>query len=129
MDTAATKFADLSGAVVEDYSVQLPLIIARTVARGAAKAALTQSAKKKASEKNETFGKIIGILGNAGNVMLERADTRSWHLLPAGVAVVRMKVPAGAQRVSVTLPGRAPVDLGMVDVDAGRISFVSKRAF
>lgn len=126
---ANTHFVDLSGAVVQDYSRQAPLIVARTIARGAAKAVLTQSAKKKASEKNENFGKIIGVLGNVGNVMLERADTRSWHLLPAGVAVVRMRVPAGAQRVSITLPGRAPVDLGMVNVDAGKISFVSKRAF
>lgn len=128
-DTVSASFVDLSGAVLQDYSSQAPMIVARTIARGAAKAALTQSAKRKASEKNETVGKIIGMLGNVGNVMLERADTRSWHLLPAGVAVVRMRVPAGAQRMSVTLPGRAPVDLGMVNVDARKISFVTKRAF
>ncbi|MEO5509645.1 MAG: hypothetical protein ABIV28_07415 [Longimicrobiales bacterium] len=128
-DTVYAQFADLSGALVHDYDSQLPLIVARTVARGAAKAAMTQSAKKKASKRNEGLGKLIGLLGNVGNVMLERADTRSWHLLPAGVAVVRLRVPPGAQHLSVSMSGQSAIDLGTVDVRPGTLSFVSRRAW
>ncbi len=126
-DTASAAFADLSGAIVDDYGSQVPLIVARTLARGAAKAALTESAKRKASQKNEGLGKLVGLIGNVGNVMLERADTRSWHLLPAGVAIVRMKVPAGERLVSVHVPGREALDLGTVRVQPGGIAFVSHR--
>ena len=128
-DTVArTSFADLSSAVVNDYREQLPLVVARTVARGAAKAALTNAAKKKAERTDETLGKVIGALGNFGNVMLERADTRSWHLVPAGVAVVKLRVPAGSQPLRVLMGGRV-LDLGTVDVTAGGTAFVSRRVF
>jgi hypothetical protein len=127
-DTTAVRFADLSGSVVNDYSAQAPLIVARTVARGAAKAALTQSAKRKASDRNEGLGKLIGLIGNVGNVMLERADTRSWHLLPAGLAVVRVRTPVGSTGVRASVNGRT-VDLGTVTVRPGTIQFLSGRVF
>jgi hypothetical protein len=127
-DTLSVKFADLSGAVVNDYSSQVPLVVARTVARGAAKAALTRSAKRKASEKSEGLGKLIGLLGNVGNVMLEHADTRSWHLLPAGVAVVRVRAPVGQTDIRASVNGRT-VDLGTITIEPGTAHFVAKRVF
>ena len=127
-DTVTSRFANLSGAVVNDFGSQLPLVVARTVARGAAKAALTESVKRKASEKNEGLGKLLGLLGNAGNVILERADTRSWHLLPAGVAMVRVQVPAGTHNVQAVVNGRV-VDVGAVQVERGGVAFATRRVW
>jgi hypothetical protein len=129
-DTVAAKFADVSSAVVGDFNDQLPLVVARTIARGAAKAVITRQAKEKVSEKHADLGRLVGLLGNAGNVLLEQADTRSWHLLPAGIAVVRLEVPAGsAQTLSAVVPGHAPVELGTIDPTPGGISFVTSRVW
>ncbi|MBR9988368.1 MAG: hypothetical protein KFH98_01370 [Gemmatimonadetes bacterium] len=120
--------ADLSRGVVADFRAERPLLIARTVARGAAKLALTKSAEKKLEEKNEAAGKIIGLLGNIGNALLERADTRSWHLLPAGVSVGRVNLPPGEHRLSIEVGART-VEMEPVSVQAGGLSIVSARVW
>lgn len=118
--------ADLSRGVVADFQAERALVIARTVARGAAKLALTKSAEKKVEEKNEAAGKLIGLLGNIGNALLERADTRSWHLLPAGIAVARVQLPPGEHRLDVEIGARS-VALDPVTVTAGGVTIVTKR--
>ena len=95
--------ADVSLGVVSDFEDERALIVARTIARGAAKFALTRGAQKELEEKNEAAGKIVGLLGNAGNVLLERADTRSWHLLPSGISVARLALAPGEHEISVEL--------------------------
>lgn len=120
--------ADISRGVVADFNAERALVVARTVARGAAKLALTKGAEKKIEEKNEAAGAIIGLLGNIGNVLLERADTRSWHLLPAGVSVARVRLPAGEHRLQVAVGART-VPLDAVTVQSGGVSIVSARVW
>lgn len=120
--------ASLSRGVVADFESERTLIIARTVARGAAKLAITKGAEKKLEEKNEAAGKIIGLLGNLGNVLLERADTRSWHLLPAGISVARLHLPPGQHSLAVEVGART-VPLDPVSVVAGSVSVVSTRVW
>jgi hypothetical protein len=126
---AALGFADVSGAVISDFERVRSAIIARTVLRGAAKLAVTRSAERRLAEKDETAGRILGIIGNAGNALLEQADTRSWHLLPAGIAIVRVPLPAGEHRLVLGGDGGAgaALDLGVVTIAAGRTTFVSGR--
>ena len=63
--------------------------------------------------------------------MLEHADTRSWHLLPADVALSRLTLPPGRHRLSIRLGPASDsarvVDLGDVDITAGQIAFVPIR--
>jgi hypothetical protein len=120
--------ASVSRGVVADFQDERALIVARTVARGAAKLALTKSAEKKLEEKNEAAGRIIGLLGNLGNVLLERADTRSWHLLPAGISVARLELPPGEHPLTIELGGRT-VALDPVTVPAGGTAVVATRAW
>jgi hypothetical protein len=54
------------------------------------------------------------------------ADTRSWHLLPARLEVLRLRLPAGRQPLVARIDGR-PVALGDVSVRAGGIAFVGVR--
>jgi hypothetical protein len=120
--------ADLSRGVVSDFKAERGLIVARTVARGAAKFALTKSAEKKLEDRNETAGRIIGLLGNLGNVLLERADTRSWHLLPAGMSVARVQLEPGEHTFSVETGART-IELAPVSVQAGGVVIVAARAW
>ncbi|HEX6306791.1 MAG TPA: hypothetical protein VFZ69_01320 [Longimicrobiales bacterium] len=120
--------ADLSRGVVDDFTAERGLLVARTIARGAAKLALTKGAESKLEEKNEAAAKVVGLLGNLGNVLLERADTRSWHLLPAGIAVARVHLPPGEHRLSVAVGART-VELEPVRVEAGAITVVSARVW
>ncbi|HEX6135075.1 MAG TPA: hypothetical protein VFZ24_13995 [Longimicrobiales bacterium] len=120
--------ADLSRGVVDDFNAERGLLVARTIARGAAKLALTKGAENKLEEKNEAAAKIVGLLGNLGNVLLERADTRSWHLLPAGVSVARVNLPPGEHRLSVAVGART-VELEPVRVKAGGLSVVAARVW
>ena len=118
--------ADLSRGVVADFQAERALVIARTVARGAAKLALTKGAEKKLEEKNEAAGKLIGLLGNIGNALLERADTRSWHLLPAGIAVARVQLPQGEHLLQIEIGART-VELEPVVVTDGGVTILAKR--
>ncbi|MEX0906915.1 MAG: hypothetical protein WD054_01190, partial [Gemmatimonadota bacterium] len=120
--------ADLSLGVVADFERERALIVARTIARGATKLALAKGAEKRIEEKNEVAGRIVGLLGNLGSVLLERADTRSWHLLPAGVSVARIDLPPGEHTLSVEVGGRM-LALEPVTVTAGGVSVVPVRAW
>jgi hypothetical protein len=123
--------ADLSGGVVADFESERALVVARTLARGTAKLALTKGAERSLEERNEVAGRIVGLLGNIGNVLLERADTRSWHLLPAGVSVLRVRLPAGEHALDIELGEAAPrtLRLDAVTVQPGRTLIVPVRAW
>jgi hypothetical protein len=124
-------FADVSRAIVADFERERGRLIARTIARGAVKLAVTQSAERRATERDETVGWLVGVLGNVGSALLEQADTRSWHLLPGGIAILRMPLAAGTHELAVEAGGGAgrTLPLGSVHVEPGRTTFVSTRAW
>ncbi|MEX2281613.1 MAG: hypothetical protein WEE89_03885 [Gemmatimonadota bacterium] len=127
-------FVSVSDAVVGDFERQRAKILARTVARGAAKLALTRSAEKSVGKKNEDWGKVLGTIANVGTAVLEQADTRSWTLLPGGVGLVKLRLPAGVQHMRLEVgvpsgPTSARIELGEVSVRAGETRFISARYF
>ncbi len=115
--------ADLSDAVMADYRRVRPWVLARAAARAVTKYYLTERAEKKSH--------VAGWFADVGGSLLERADTRSWHLLPGALSITRLSLPAGHHRISVELAavGRVPrrVDLAEVDVVAGGVRVVSGR--
>ena len=115
---------DISDAIIADYRRQRLLLLTRTLARAAVKYAAAEIAE----EKKGKTGKVIASL--AGSI-LEHADTRSWHLLPADIALTRLVLPPGTHRVTVRVgatPGSEHViDLGDVEITPGGIAFISKR--
>jgi uncharacterized protein len=118
--------------VLDDFEGERSLIIARTVARGAAKLALTKGAEKSIEEKNEAAGRIVGLIANLGNVLLERADTRSWHLLPGGIAVLRLELPPGEHQLTAEVGATSvprTVTLPTVSVRPGGVSLVAVRVW
>lgn len=132
-DAATTPFAltaSLSDAVAREFREQRATILARTIARAAAKAVIGKKIEDEISERRETAGRIFGLLANLGGALLEQADTRSWHLIPGSIGLARLRLPPGEHELRLDLAGTdAVVELGAVPVRAGRITFVSARSW
>ena len=128
-------FANISDAVVKDFERARLKMLARTIARGATKLALTKSAEKSVGKKHEDLGKALGVIANLGTAALEQADTRSWALLPGGIGVMRLRLPVGDHRIALEVSDRyaphsnAPLDLGTIRVRAGELHFVTARTW
>lgn len=148
-DTAAsTSFqamarADVSDAVVADYQRDAATLMTRAILRAgvkyaaarAAEAAAEAAAKKDEKDKDDghwewlapLIGNLFGGAVELAGHLLERADTRSWALLPGELVVVRMRVPAGIQRVVVETAGDGRFVLEDVRVPAGGVTIRSVR--
>jgi hypothetical protein len=64
--------------------------VTRAVARAAAKYAVTKAVK-------DRKGEVAGTIAELGANLLERADVRSWHLLPQELELIRLRVPPGTR--------------------------------
>lgn len=127
---------DLSAQVVRSFAAARPLLYARTAGRGITKFMLTHQLEEKARDKGgEALAFVAGRLANLTGNALERADTRSWSLLPDRLSVARFALPPGRYRVAVDLLGGvgdapgARVDVGTVDVTAGGTVFRAARVW
>lgn len=132
LEWAPDLHADVSSAVITDFSEEKAAMLARTVIRAASRFALGEAAEKKADETSEGLGTLVGILANIGSAAVERADTRSWHLLPAEISVVRMRLPAGEHPIyAIVETGSGKpvtrVALSRVQVQPGMVTVVSGR--
>lgn len=129
--------ADVSDAVVSDYNRQAALMLTRAVARAAVKQAVAKAAEESADGKGDKKKKEGWLAREAVELtgrLLERADTRSWQLLPAQMGVVRLQVPAGRQSLKLTIPGYAgrsgrSVELGEINVHPGTVTFLTTRVW
>jgi hypothetical protein len=114
----ATLLDDASAA---DEQRERTALVARATTRAVAKFALTKAVK-------DRKGEVAGKLANIGLSLMERADVRSWHLLPQSITAMRIRVPAGTHHVRVAVNG-AMEDLGPVTVRPGAVSLVTTRLF
>ena len=100
--------ADVSNALAEDFRRDRAGVLARSIARAVAKGAVAEALREK-------HGDWAGTLASFAGSALERADTRSWHLLPGSLSIVRLTLPAGthasrlkvgtdAEAMTITLP-------------------------
>lgn len=132
-DTAVPAAAaeDLSAGVARDLDAARAAIAARTVARGLAKYLITREVERKAEKQGgEWLGSLLGAVANTAGNLTERADTRSWTLLPGHVWMARLSLPPGEHRVRLELRdanGARSVDLGTVRIGGGEVAFASRR--
>jgi hypothetical protein len=124
-DTLGTAgvVARVDDATAADARRELGAIIARAAARAAAKYAVVKAVRDKK-------GDVAGTLANLGASLLERADVRSWHLLPSELTLVRLRLPAGPQRVTLRIGDGSQVrtvDAGTVLVRAGSVAVAPVR--
>lgn len=125
LDGEALLSADLSGAMIREFNGRAPGILIKAVARAAVKYTVV----KALADDSEA----AQVVGNAVTALLERADTRSWTLLPSDLHIVRLQLPAGTHQVLVDFDagGHAtrPLVLDDVEVVAHRVTVVSVRAW
>ena len=148
MERAPDLRADVSSAIIADFSEEKAALLARTVIRSVGRFALGEAAENKADEKSEGLGTLVGILANIGSAVVERADTRSWHLLPSDISVIRMRLPVGEQPIyaivdgsggdgydkgadgaEIAQVGARRIALGRVQVQPGMVTVISGRVW
>jgi uncharacterized protein len=130
----ARAVQDLSGEVVRDFEAVRLGVLARTVGRGVVRYVGAQEIERRAEEKNPLLGLLAGAAANIGANAMERADTRSWSLLPDQIAVARVRLPAGAHDVQLQVVGAdghvvRTETVGPVQVQAGRVTLASHRVW
>lgn len=118
--------ADLSAAVASELRSEAPEMLARALLRAVVKQGLTELVEEEVSEEDEALGEVVGTAANVALSLLERADTRSWHLLPGRIEVHRLRLPEGSQRIEV-LGARGVRRDAAVEVRAGATTIVSVR--
>lgn len=127
--------SDLSTLLVRRWERQRPAAMARMVGRGMTRYLISREAERGAERKGgEAAGWLIGRITNLAGNRLERADTRSWSLLPDRIALLRVSLPPGehALRLEVVdAPDGASraVELGPVRVEAGRTRVLTRRVW
>ncbi len=102
---------------------RLPAIIARGVARMVAKSVAVGEAKKQG-------GELAGFFANVATTVSERADTRSWTLLPGNILMARLPLSAGKHDLIATYYSASGNVLGThefkdIVVKNGRKAFVA----
>ncbi|HEY7769829.1 hypothetical protein [Longimicrobium sp.] len=125
---------DLSAAMLTRWEQARRAALMRMVVRGAGKFMLTRAVEAKGEKQGgEAVGWILGRLSNLASNQMERADTRSWSLLPDRVSVARMTLAPGEHpvRIEVTRADGEPVwvDLGTVTVRAGETLVLNRRVW
>jgi hypothetical protein len=99
---------------------------------GVATRAIARAAAKYAAAKGLTDkkGEAAGTIAKVGAALLERADTRSWHLLPQELTLVRVRLPVGVRRVRLRFGSdddTRTVDAGSVTIVAGTLTIAPVR--
>jgi hypothetical protein len=92
---------DLSAAVVEEFGERAPEVLAKALLRAAVKNVVAGTVEDEVEEEDEALGEVTGVALNVLGALTERADTRSWNLLPGRIQLVRLRLPAGEHRLEV----------------------------
>ena len=111
----------LDDATQSDESRERTAMLARAIIRASAKYVVTKAVK-------DSKGEVAGTIVNIGASLLERADTRSWHLLPQAITLLRVRAGAGQRALQLSLgPDGDRIDLGNVTVRAGTVTLAAVR--
>ena len=120
---------DVNAIARKSLEDRLPAITARAVARLVLKNAMAKNVKKQNGD-GGTGGLLLSIVTDVGAIVSERADTRSWSLLPGNFLMARLVLPAGTHDLKVNYYDHSGNILAMRDyqavkVTAGRRVFLS----
>jgi hypothetical protein len=120
---------DVNAIARKSLDDRLPAITARAVARMVVKNAIARNAKNQKGDAG-TGGLLISIATDVGAIVTERADTRSWSLLPGNILMARVALPPGTHDLKVTYYDHSGNILATraynaVKVEAGRKVFMS----
>ncbi len=120
---------DVNDIAEKSFNDRLPAIIARAVARLVVKNIAAKEVKKNSAQLG-AFGILADIAVDIGTAVSERADTRTWSLLPGNINMARLSLPAGIHNLTATYYGAhgsiiATREYRDIEVKPGRKTFVS----
>lgn len=125
--------ANVSDAVIRDFSAERSLLVARTIARAVSKMALTKGIERNVGGDDDAWiGRVLGAVTNIGTALLEQADTRSWLLLPGRIGIARLHLPAGTHDIEVEVPAggqRRRIEAGQAAVRPGGVVVLPVRVW
>jgi len=107
---------------------RLPAITARAVARMVVKNSMARNIKNQGGDSGAAV--LMSIVTDVGAIVTERADTRSWSLLPGNILMARLVLPPGTHDLKATYYDSfgkvlATRDYHAVKVTAGQKVFLS----
>lgn len=116
---------DVNAIAEKSFNDRLPGIIARGVARMVVKKAAENKVKD-----NNKGNPVASVFASVASNVSERADTRSWSLLPGNIQMVRLPLPPGRHDLTATYYAPDGNVLGTrdfrgIDVRPGQKSFVA----
>jgi hypothetical protein len=118
--------ADLARHVEHAFARKEVSIWAKTFARALLKYAAQRTAKK-------DLGAVAGVLANLAGVATEKADTRSWLLLPGEIQIASLRVEPGQYQLVLEAYGpggrRWGSDLRTLEIAPGGLAIASWRVF
>ena len=120
---------DVNDIAEKSLNDRLPAITARAVARLAVKNVAAKETKKN-SKQLGAYGFLADIAVDVGTAASERADTRTWSLLPGTINMARLPLPAGKHDITATYYSQSGSILATrvykdVEIKSGRKAFVS----
>ncbi|MEP6729344.1 MAG: hypothetical protein ABJE10_01835 [bacterium] len=111
----------IDDAAAADEHRERATLLTRAMVRAATKYAVTQAVADKK-------GDVAGSIANIGASLLERADIRSWHLLPQEITLIRVRAPAGQRTMQLAIgDGSARIDRGPITVRTGQTTITTVR--
>lgn len=130
-----TEMLEDVGAVArESLSRRLAGIIARSVARAAARGVATEVGSHQLRKgKQHELGFLVSVVGSIFSLLVEQADLRSWLTLPRNFQVARVVTTSGPRDVRLELLGAgdtllASRSLGRIEIPAGSFAPVYSRS-
>lgn len=126
---SAEVVEDVNDIAEKSLNDRLPGITARAVARMVVKNAAVGETKKRSNELG-AFGLLANIAMDVGSAVSERADTRTWSLLPGVINMARLPLPAGKHDITATYYSQSGTVLATrvfkdIEIKPGRKAFVS----
>ena len=97
--------ASISGVLFDEFRRRQPVALGKAILRGLVREAMASTVEREIHKESRLLGDLVGLAADVGMATLERADTRSWHLVPGEISLMRLRVPAGAHDLSLEIPG------------------------
>ncbi len=119
---------NVNGIAEKSFNDRLASIIARGVLRLGVKNAAAQEAKRQMQD--NPYSALLNFAADVATNVSERADTRTWSLLPGNIQMARLPLPAGRHDVTATYYGAhgnilASREFKGVEVAPARKTFVA----
>ncbi|MFQ5746101.1 MAG: hypothetical protein ACE5HF_02650 [Gemmatimonadota bacterium] len=118
---------DVTASVTQEFDAGLGGVLVKALARAATKYAAVEGIEEGFGGSDEVLGRLAGLAANAAGALLERADLRSWHLVPARLDVVRLRLPPGRHSLTAILSAGRELRLPDVQVRAGETTVTAAR--